>query len=96
MCVTDRHDMTLVVEVVLNPNTIDQLETNRRRHFNPLLDMPISGSSNPAANKDMMSKIRTNGDTIILLRRKPYGIRRNCSLKAISSFPTMFSKAVSC
>ena len=33
--------------------------------FNPLPDMPILGSSNLAANKDMMSKIWTNGDTII-------------------------------
>ena len=32
---------------------------------NPLPDMPILGSSNSAANKDMMSKIWTNGDTII-------------------------------
>ena len=31
----------------------------------PLPDMPILGSSNSAANKDMMSKIWTNGDTII-------------------------------
>ena len=30
----------------------------------PLPDMPIIGSSNSAANKDMMSKILTNGDTI--------------------------------
>ena len=33
--------------------------------FNPLPHMPISGSSDSAANKDMMSKIRTNEDTII-------------------------------
>ena len=26
--------------------------------------MPISGSSNSAANKDMMSEILTNGDTV--------------------------------
>ena len=33
---------------------------------NPLLDfLPILGSSNSAANKDMMSKIWTNWDTII-------------------------------
>ena len=30
-----------------------------------LPQMPILGSSNSAANKDMMSKIWTNGDTII-------------------------------
>ena len=33
--------------------------------FNPLPDMPILGSSNSAENKDMMSKIWTNRDTII-------------------------------
>ena len=32
--------------------------------FNPLPHMPIFGSSNSAANKDMMLKILTNGDTI--------------------------------
>ena len=31
----------------------------------PLPDMPILGSSDSAANKDMMSKIWTNIDTII-------------------------------
>ena len=29
--------------------------------FNPLPDMPILGSSNSAANQNMMSKIWTNG-----------------------------------
>ena len=33
--------------------------------LNPLPDMPILGSSTSAANKDMMSKILTNGDTVI-------------------------------
>ena len=36
--------------------------------INPLPDMPILGSSNSAVNyfyKDIMSKIWTNGDTII-------------------------------
>ena len=32
--------------------------------FNPLPDMPILGFSSSAANKDMMSKMMTNGDTI--------------------------------
>ena len=35
-----------------------------KRGFNPLPDMPIIGSSNSAANKDTMSKILRNGDTI--------------------------------
>ena len=32
---------------------------------NPLPDMPILGSTNSTANKDMMSKIWKNGDTVI-------------------------------
>ena len=38
--------------------------------INPLPYMPILGSSNSAPNRDMMSKIWTNGDTIIWLCRK--------------------------
>ena len=64
-------------------------------NFNHLPHMPILGSSNSAANKDMMSKIWTHGDTIICLSRKRCGKGRNCSLRAISSFPTMFSKSES-
>ena len=63
---------------------------------NPLPDTPILGSSNSASNKDMMSEIWTNGDTIIRLSRKHCGKRRNCSLLAISPLSTMFSKAVCC
>ena len=37
--------------------------------INTLPDMPILGSSNSAANKDMISTIWTNGDTIIWLSR---------------------------
>ena len=33
--------------------------------LNPLLDIPTFGSSNSAANKDIMSKISTNGDRVI-------------------------------
>ena len=33
--------------------------------LNPLPDMPILGCPNSAANKDIMSKIWTNGDTVI-------------------------------
>ena len=36
------------------------------------------------------------GDTVISLSRKHCEKRRNCSLRAISPFPTMFSKAVGC
>ena len=34
-------------------------------HFNPLPDMAILGSSHSTENKDMTSKIWTNGDTLI-------------------------------
>ena len=44
----------------------------------------------------MMSKILTNGDTIFWLSWKHCGKRRYCSLRAISSYPTMFSKVVCC
>ena len=64
--------------------------------INPLPNMPILGSSSSAANNDMMAKIYTNGDTIICMSRKHSGKRRNCSLRAISSFSTLFSKVVSC
>ena len=40
--------------------------------FNPLPDMPILGSSHLAANKDMMAKIWTNGDTVTCLSRKQW------------------------
>ena len=58
--------------------------------------MPILGSYNLAPNKDIMSKILTICDTVIGLSRKHCGKRRNCSLRAISLFPKMFSKAVYC
>ena len=64
--------------------------------LNPLPDMPILGSPNSAANKGVVSKEWTNGDTIIRLSRKHCGKRRSCSSRAISPFPTMFSKAVCC
>ena len=65
-------------------------------HGNPLPQMPSLSSSHPEANKDVMSKIFTNGNTIFGLSRKHCGKRRNCSLRALSSFPSMFSKAVFC
>ena len=64
--------------------------------FKPIPNMPVLGSSNSSANKYMVAKIWTNADTIIYLSRKYCGKRRNCSLRAISSFSTMFSKAVCC
>ena len=68
-----------------------------QNRVNRLPDMPILGSSNSSANKDlnMMSLIWKNGD-IISFVRKHSGKRTNCSLWAISPFPRMFSKAVCC
>ena len=62
--------------------------------INPLPHMPILRYFNSAASKDMMSKLWKNGDTIIWFSRKHCGKRRNWSLRAISPFPTMFSKPV--
>ena len=47
-----------------NTENIERL-CHIKKMFNPLPDMPILGSSNSAANKDMMSKIWTHGDKII-------------------------------
>ena len=47
---------------------------------NTLPHMPILGSSSSAADVDMMSKIWTNGDTIICLSKKHCGKRGNYSL----------------
>ena len=37
----------------------------KARQFNPVPNMSILGFSNSAANKDMISKIWTNGHTIM-------------------------------
>ena len=68
----------------------------KRTFFNPLPHMAMLGSCNSAANKDTMSEICTNEDTIIRLSRKHCGKRGKCSLRAISSFPKMFSNAIYC
>ena len=43
---------------------MDQIESNCRGQINPLHNMPILGSSNSAAKKDVLSDIKTNGDII--------------------------------
>ena len=53
---------------------------------NPLPHMPILASSSSAANKDMMSKLLTNGDTIFWLSRKHCWKRQNCLLWAFFFF----------
>ena len=62
--------------------------------INPLPHKSIFGSYTSAANENMTSKIWANGETIFRVSSKHCGKRRNCSSRAISSFPTMFSKAV--
>ena len=61
-------------------------------HFNPLPNMPILCSSNSAANKDMMSNIWTNGDSIIWLSKKHGGKRRNLHYEEFLLFPQCFQK----
>ena len=46
------------------PKCLVQGHCYERPLLNPLPHMPSLVSSNSAANKDMMSKISTNGDTI--------------------------------
>ena len=85
--------LNLVLQIFLH---LEVFEINTSSDWlNPLLDMPILGSSNSARNKDMVSKILINRDTIFWLSRKHCG-KRNCSFRAISASPTMFSKAVGC
>ena len=63
--------------------------------------MPNLGSSNLAENEDMMSKIWTNGDTIIWLSRKHCGKRererkkkkkKNAQNEQFLLFPQCFQK----
>ena len=63
---------------------------------NPLPHMPILDSSNSAENKNIISWIFANVVTSFWFSRKHCVKRRNCSLRAISPFPTMFSKAACC
>ena len=48
--------------------------------------MPILGSSNSAANKGMLSKQLTNGDTIIWLSRKYRGKKEKLLITSNFSF----------
>ena len=54
--------------------------------------MPILGFSNSAANKDMMSKLWTNWDTIIRLNRKLVGKGESACYKQFLLFPRCFQK----
>ena len=50
---------------VQNSVVWEKVKSVCRREINPIPHMPILGSSNSAANKNMVSKMWTNGDTII-------------------------------
>ena len=55
-CQTDRANTIGLPQTIVSGALIKSLnQTNQ--NFNPLLDMPILGSSNSATNKDIMSKI---------------------------------------
>ena len=60
--------------------------------INPLPDMPILGFSNSVANKDMMSKIWTNGDTILSLSRNIVGKGEIAHYEQFLLFPQCFQK----
>ena len=57
--------LNCLVSMILMKKAFLNVGKVRYQYFNPLPDMPISGFSNSAANQDMMSKIWTDGDTII-------------------------------
>ena len=65
-------------------------------HFNPLPDMPILGSSNSAANKDMMSNIWTNGVQLSDCVENIVGKGEIAHYEQFLLFPQLFSKAVCC
>ena len=60
--------------------------------INPLPHMPIMGSSNPTANKDMISKLWTNEDTIILFSKKHWGQEKIAYYEQFLLFPQCFQK----
>ena len=64
--------MNHVALTIITPQT----ETGLAWKFNLLPHMPILGSSNSEAKKDMMEKIWINGDTFICASRKHCGKRR--------------------
>ena len=62
------HEVSTLIETFYMFNIFfvpDKFFNVQKTNFNPLPDMPILGSSNSKATKDMVSKTWTNGDTII-------------------------------
>ena len=76
---------------------LDMIVSTLLKRFNPLPDMPILVFPSSATNRDMMSKILTDGDTIIWLSRKHCGKRKGRErVNQITSqfllFPQCFQK----
>ena len=62
------------------------------RSLNPLPDMPMLGSSNSVANKDIMSKIWTNRDTSVCLSENIVGKGEMALYEQFLLFPQCFQK----
>ena len=62
----------------------------------PFPKRQILDSSNLKEFADDNFKFDENGQKVFQMGRKHSGKRRNCSLRAISSFPTVFSKDSYC
>ena len=63
MCVTDLHDMTLAVKVVLNPNTTNQ-PTNQPTmyfHFSNRLNEPVARLNRQKTKANKRKRARKNG-----------------------------------
>ena len=75
---------------------LSSFKSSLPNNLKPLPDMPILGSSDSAANKDMVAKMWINGDTINCLSRKIMLEKEKLLGMSISPFPTMFSRAVCC
>ena len=61
-------------------------------NINPFPNEKILDSSKLKVFADDNFKFDENGQRVLQMGRKHCGKRRNCSLRAISPFPTVFSK----
>ena len=71
---------------------ISKCLTGNDKRFNPVTYMPILGSFNSSASKDMMSKIGTNGDTIPDLVENIVGKEEIAHLEQFLLFPQCFHR----
>ena len=62
--------------------------------FNPLPDEKILDRFKLKQSADANLKFHKNSRKVIQMGKKHCGKRRNCSLRAISPFPTVFSKGL--